>query len=273
MSQAPAPEAQTARSRSSRPISDASRAGQPAERREQAIAEARGRAIGPHDIGDRGLHDLCPVIEGLLLDLDGVLIDSRSAIAMGINASLVELGFDARPETELHTYIGPPLHTTFELLLDDESPSLVEACVKAFRARYQALAAAETVVVDGVEETLARFARKFRLVIATSKPTAFAAPLLSDLGLSRYFEAVVGTSLAARTEDKAFTVGRALGILGSGTAAVMVGDRKFDVHAARAHDVPCIGALWGIGSEAELRDAGAAALVRSPEELADLLGC
>ena len=51
----------------------------------------------------------------------------------------------------------------------------------------------------------------------------------------------------------------------------MVGDRKFDVLGARAHDMPCVGVLWGIGSERELREAGATALVRAPRELVELL--
>jgi phosphoglycolate phosphatase len=52
----------------------------------------------------------------------------------------------------------------------------------------------------------------------------------------------------------------------------MVGDRKFDVLGARAHDLPCIGVLWGIGTEQELREAGAAALASAPAELPALLG-
>ena len=39
-----------------------------------------------------------------------------------------------------------------------------------------------------------------------------------------------------------------------------------------AHGITTIGALWGIGSEAELRDAGADHLVDSPARLAAVLG-
>jgi phosphoglycolate phosphatase len=52
----------------------------------------------------------------------------------------------------------------------------------------------------------------------------------------------------------------------------MVGDRRYDVIGAAAHGVVCIGVLWGIGSEEELREAGAEAIVRAPEELGELLG-
>jgi phosphoglycolate phosphatase len=58
----------------------------------------------------------------------------------------------------------------------------------------------------------------------------------------------------------------------SGTRAAIVGDRKFDISAGRAHGIATIGALWGIGSEAELREAGADLLAASPAQLAVLLG-
>ena len=51
----------------------------------------------------------------------------------------------------------------------------------------------------------------------------------------------------------------------------MVGDRKHDVLAAHRHEIPAIGVLWGIGSERELRDAGADALADIPATLATLL--
>ncbi len=54
--------------------------------------------------------------------------------------------------------------------------------------------------------------------------------------------------------------------------AVMVGDRLYDVEGAREQGLPTIGVLWGAGSEQELREAGAAALVATPDEIPPLLG-
>jgi len=118
---------------------------------------------------------------------------------------------------------------------------------------------------------LERLAARVPLVVATSKAAALAEPLLRALGLRGHFTAVMGPSLAARSEDKATTVGRALEAVPSAERPVMVGDRRFDVIGAGAHGVACVGVLWGIGTEAELREAGAAAIVREPAELEELL--
>jgi phosphoglycolate phosphatase len=44
----------------------------------------------------------------------------------------------------------------------------------------------------------------------------------------------------------------------------MVGDRHHDIRGAKAHGLATVGVLWGYGSQAELQEAGADYLVRSP---------
>ena len=127
-------------------------------------------------------------------------------------------------------------------------------------------------VFEGIRECLAGLVRSAPCVVATSKPRALAEPLLEAVGLRHFFEAVFGPSLEAEDETKSVTVGRALQSLPSGTRAAIVGDRKFDISAGRDHGIATIGALWGIGSEAELREAGADHLAGAPSDLAALLG-
>jgi len=60
-----------------------------------------------------------------------------------------------------------------------------------------------------------------------------------------------------RATTKAAIIARALTALAAlgCHAAAMVGDRSFDVEAARAHGLLAIGVTWGIGSAAELEQA------------------
>jgi phosphoglycolate phosphatase len=207
--------------------------------------------------------------DAILFDLDGVLVDSRVPFARGINSALVAHDEPARLEEDLHQYLGPPLHQTFAKLVTDQS--LVQPCVDAYRARYRAVAVRETTVFAGVPELLDRLASEFPLVVATSKPRALAEPLLATLGLSTFFAAVVGPDLDTEHEAKAVTVGRAIEELLPLARPVMIGDRKYDITAARTHNIPAIGVLWGVGSEDELRLAGAPIVVRTPAELGGLL--
>ena len=207
----------------------------------------------------------------MLFDLDGVLLDSRTAIVRCIEHALGVNGADVPPTAELERFIGPPLIDAFAELA---GPDAAAACLSAYRERYMHSSLEETVAAPGAAAALAAVAARVPVAIATSKPRAFAEPLCERLGLAPYLTAVVGPELDAPHEVKTVTVVRALEALGlaPGAAAPLVGDRSHDADAARANGIPCVGVLWGIGDEAELRAAGADPIVADPAELPAALG-
>ena len=202
----------------------------------------------------------------VLFDLDGVLIDSRTAIVRCIEHGLRAVRAPVPPAAELERFIGPPLIDGFAELA---GPGRAAACLAAYRERYVVSSLEETTAVPGAREALAAVAAAVPVAVATSKPHAYAGPLCDRLGLSPYLRAITGPSLDAPSEVKSVTVARALAALGlpPGADAPLVGDRLHDVEAARANGLRCVGVLWGIGDEAELRTAGADPIVATPAAL------
>lgn len=199
--------------------------------------------------------------DAVVFDLDGVLVDSRLAFTASVNAALQEFGRRPRPPEELYRFLGPPTYEAFEELLGNRGP-VVDEAVEAYRRRYRRMAATESAPFDGVPEMLETLERKLPLVVATSKPQEIAGKLLEDLHLRHYFRAVIGPDLTARNEPKAETLERALDLLPNECMTpVMVGDRWYDIVAAKEHDIASIGVLWGIGDEDELLGAKADVLV------------
>ena len=206
----------------------------------------------------------------VLFDLDGVLVDSRGPISSCINHALAAHGLPERDPADLYRYIGPPLlHAFAELLAQPAESPAVAGCAATYRERYAEASLTETAVTPGIADVLAALRDEGRrLGVATSKPRPFAEPLLDVLGMRAYFDVVAGPELDASGEDKITTVGAALRALGvDGGSGAMVGDRSFDMLAARAHGLRAVGVGWGIGSRAELEAAGAERIVASPAEL------
>jgi phosphoglycolate phosphatase len=209
----------------------------------------------------------------VLFDFDGVLADSRVAITRSLNHGLATVGAPQHPPAELERWIGPPLLHAFRALAGEER---AQAGVAAYRARYREASLSETVAVPGMVSLVASVAAAgIPAAVATSKPRALVLPLLERLGYLGSLAAVEGPALdPSLAEDKAETVARALAALRMTpeAGAVLVGDRSHDADAARANGIACIGVLWGIGDEAELRAAGASPIVATPRELSAALG-
>ncbi len=206
----------------------------------------------------------------MLFDLDGVLIDSRAAISSCINHALNAQGLSERPRSSLERFIGPPLRLAFaELTGRPQDSPLVLACLASYRARYAEASLHETTVIPRIPDVLTALSPCYRLAVATSKPRAFAEPLLTSLDLHHRFELIAAPNLDE--EDKAATIRGALSTLRT-DQAVMIGDRSFDIIGAQACAIPAIGVTWGIGSRQELAAAGADAIIDTPAELVQAVG-
>jgi phosphoglycolate phosphatase len=210
-------------------------------------------------------------IDAVIFDLDGVIVDSYAPVTSSINAALADHGMPTRPAADLRRFIGPPTFTAFaELTGEDADSAVVAAVVASYRAHYASVYLAQTSVIEGMLPVLEALAARLQLAIATSKSVTFTEPLLEALGLERFFAAVAAASPFDISDDKTAIVGRALEALDRPDAA-MVGDRAFDIHAARTHGLLAVGVTWGIGSADELRGAGAQEILDRPDELLELL--
>jgi phosphoglycolate phosphatase len=188
-----------------------------------------------------------------------------------MNRALAAHGLPERPLAELHALIGPPTAVSFSGLLgtEQDDPAVAEL-VATYRAFYRESAIEQTTLQPGIAGVVAELAGRRRLAVATSKAKQLAEPILAALGLSEHFEVVEGPDQSNLHEDKTTTARRALRKLGVKTAP-LIGDTRFDIAAAGALGIRGVGVTWGIGTEAELREAGADAIVHEPPELLNVL--
>ncbi len=207
-------------------------------------------------------------IRCMLFDLDGTLTESGPGIKAAFRHAFSAIGREA--PADLTPFIGPPLEDSFRNLPGADD-ALVEAAVKAYKAFYMEQGWLMNSVYDGIPEALARLKEQGLLLgVSTSKAEFMAKQILAHFSLAPFFDEIVG-SLPGGRQAKADVIAHALTLLSPEDKATvaMVGDRCYDAAGARANGLHFIGALWGYGSPEELKNAGAAVLVRTPAELAD----
>jgi phosphoglycolate phosphatase len=204
-----------------------------------------------------------------LFDLDGTLTDPEIGITRCVDHALDALGLPVPDPATIRTFIGPPIRDAFIMM--GVPPSQVEEAVERYRDRYSPIGMYENEVIPGVVGCLDRLEDAgVVLGVATSKVEVYAFEILEHFGLASRFAAISGCDFDGTNADKADIVARCLAGLGTdGRSAVMVGDRRHDVVGAATCGLPTVGVTWGFGTEGELRDAGATAIVTDVNELAD----
>ena len=208
----------------------------------------------------------------VFFDLDGTLTDPRPGIVGSIRFALERLQVSCPSDDVLAGCIGPPLRGSFAALLDTSDAERIEAALRLYRERFADTGLYENKVYEGVPAMLDAVGHlSGAAYVATSKPAVYAERIVKHFSLGHHFRKVYGAELDGRRDDKAELLAYLLATEGiSAEASVMVGDRSADIVAAKANKVRSIGVLWGYGSEAELTEAGADTLCRTPAELA---GC
>jgi len=201
----------------------------------------------------------------LLFDLDGTLTDSSPGIVRCIEHGLAAAGHHADEAERARRLIGVPLPDIFRSLLDSTDEQAIERAVAAYRTRYNETGMFENALYPGVADALDElYGSGHTLQVVTAKPAVSAARVLDHFGIARFFRAVHGPDLSARSYRKADFVRAALQLTGSDpTETTMIGDRVEDVEAAREHGVAAVAVAWGYGARQELLDAGPSYLAES----------
>ena len=203
-----------------------------------------------------------------LFDLDGTLCDSGPGIVLSIRHAMAALGRPLQAGRELNWCVGPPLSESFAKLLETTDKDLVQAALDQYRRRYGSQGVYENELYPGIVDALIALGPFAPLYVVTSKPTVFAAEIVRHFGIKGLFQGVFGSGLDGSLGDKGELIAEVLKSRGlDAGACAMVGDREHDMAGAAANGVRAVGVLWGYGSEAALRFAGAQAFVRRPLDL------
>ena len=206
----------------------------------------------------------------VLFDLDGTLIDSGAMILSSFRHATRTVLAREIPDEELVAAVGgSTIHEQMRTFDEGRVDELVEAYPAHNAPLHEELAA-----FAGVDDLLARLrAEGRRLGVVTAKRRRTVALAFEALALGRFFDAVVTAEDTTRHKPHPEPVLAALADLGAQPSeAAFVGDSPFDVRAGRAAGVFAVGVSWGgIHPEEKLRAAGADVIVRSREELLDVL--
>lgn len=208
----------------------------------------------------------------ILFDLDGTLTNPKEGITKSVAYALDKFDIKVESLDELCVFIGPPLLESFMKYYDMKEEQATQAIVY-YREYFIQRGMLENVQYDGIAAMLNILKEQGKtLLVATSKPWVFAKQILEHFHLASYFNGIYGSELDGTRSQKAEVIAYALHSEGiSAQDCVMVGDRKHDILGAKEHHMKSVGVLYGYGSCDELKQSGADVIVKTIDELKEVL--
>ena len=216
--------------------------------------------------------------EMVLLDVDGTLVDTAPDLAYAIDRMLQEIGLPVCGEKKVRAWIGSGIEQLVKRALTDDftgkpENGLYEKAFPLFLDIYADNACKRSRIYNGVSEGLNYLKENdFKLGCVTNKRARFTNTLLKTLGIFDDFGIVIsGDTLSKKKPDPMPLLHAARFFKVKPEAALMVGDSKTDVSAARAAGFQIIGVTYGYNLGEDIRRANPDAVVDSLAELPGLL--
>lgn len=215
---------------------------------------------------------LKPKRDVALFDLDGTVLDTYAPILESMRYATKTVFGEALPDSKLVSMVGQPLVTQMQAFAAERGcvSEVADELTRVYREYNERDLDEKSFPFPGIPEAIASLKNAgFTVGVVTSKRAVLATKSLKAHGLFDVFACVNGAedSTAHKPDpDPLLTAAKKLGV--SPDRCVYVGDSPYDLQAAHAANMPCVGVAWGkfFGREILLEQMPSV-LIASPEEL------
>lgn len=187
----------------------------------------------------------------LVFDLDGTMVDTATDLISALNATLAEKGLSAIPTSEVGYLVGSGGRVMIERGLKYHGHTVEAAELDHLQARfvhhYSSMMPGESAPFPGLLDALDRFdAAGWRFAVCTNKLEGLSRQLLGGLGLDARLDAICGgDTFLFRKPDARHLLGTIDAAGGDRSRAIMVGDSRADIDAAKNAGIPVVAVSFG----------------------------
>ena len=174
-------------------------------------------------------------LRGVLLDLDGTLLDTAPDMADALNRLRADEGLENLPFERIRPHVSHGALRLIRIGFGDPEPERFESLRGRYLDIYRQGLANRTRLFDGFDQVLATLERSgIPWGVVTNKPGWLTVPLLEQLGLASRSACIVAGDTLPERKPHPMPLLHAAGLLGlEPRACLYLGDAERDVQAAR----------------------------------------
>lgn len=179
-------------------------------------------------------------IKAILIDFDGVIVDSYEATIYYFQKTLKHFGKRIPNKKEFDKLLGLKTSEMFKRLLKGESKEEVEK-IYEYSKEESFKAIPKIKLIKNADKIIKQLASSYKLAVVSSRGERTLNILLDNFKLRKYFPVVISREDVVNHKPHPESINKALSKLGSKPGeAVYIGDMEEDVLAAKAAGVVSI---------------------------------
>lgn len=213
------------------------------------------------------------MIDTIIFDLDGTLLNTLEDLKDSTNYALKKFGYPERTLDEIRCFVGNGVKKLIERAIPDglNNPDF-EKCLAVFKKNYAENMYNKTAPYEGILELLQNLNKhSYKIGVVSNKFDA-AVKCLCKTYFGDLISAAIGEAENVRKKPAPDSVFKVMELLGaSRMSSVYCGDSEVDAQTAKNANIDCIGVTWGFRSRKVLEDNGVKFIVNKPEEIEKLL--
>ncbi len=209
------------------------------------------------------------MIDTVIFDLDGTLLNTLEDLRNSTNFALSEFGFPKRSLEEVRSFVGNGVRKLIERAVPQScDKETTEKCLEIFKKNYSENMYNNTAPYNSILEILKDLRNNgLKIGVVSNKFDSAVKELCK-----KYFEDLIDIAIgqAGDVPKKPAPDGvlKAIKLLGAENI-VYVGDSGVDVQTAKNANIPCIGVTWGFRDKKDLK--GADFIIDNPHDIINII--
>lgn len=213
------------------------------------------------------------MIDTVIFDLDGTLLNTLEDLKDSTNFALNKFGYPERTIEEVRRFVGNGVQKLIERAIPDSTlnPDF-EKCLKTFIDNYSENMYNKTAPYNGIIDMLTELqTRQIKTAVVSNKFDSAVKELCK-----KYFNGLIQISIGecetVRKKPAPDSILKAVRELNSDIEnCIFVGDSDVDVQTAKNAEIPCIGVTWGFRDKELLQKEGASYIVEKPSDIIKII--
>ena len=214
------------------------------------------------------------MINSIIFDLDGTLLNTIEDLANACNYALTTLGYKTHEVEKYKTFVGNGRYKLVERMLPEDNRSVenIEKALDLFDSYYEKHMLDMTKPYDGIMEMLdCLISKSINIAVVSNKPHEFTTEVVKNYFGDR-FEVVYGHKKNTKEKPDPWAVLEVIDEFKvNKDECLYVGDSEIDINTAKNAGVKSVGVEWGFRGKGELESAGANYIVNKPEQILEIL--